>query len=212
MRKGTKMKAVIIALAMVVASPASAVTLNFDDLPGSSQIMTYDGFDFANFFALDTVGFAASGYVNGVTSGSNVAYNGSGHAATVSAATPFSLTSGYVAAAWNDGLTVNLVGTLAGVSVFSQSFVVNTAGSTFEIFNPALIDTVVFTTSGGTHHAGYDGGVGTQLSLDDLTINGTLTGGGGIGGTVPEPASWALLVAGFGLIGASVRRRRMLAA
>ena len=32
-----------------------------------------------------------------------------------------------------------------------------------------------------------------------------------IGGAVPEPASWALLVAGFGLVGAAVRRRRMAA-
>jgi hypothetical protein len=29
---------------------------------------------------------------------------------------------------------------------------------------------------------------------------------------VPEPASWALLIAGFGLVGATARRRRMLAA
>ena len=66
---------------------------------------------------------------------------------------------------------------------------------------------MVFTTSGGTHHAGYNAGVGIQLSLDDLTINGPLRGGGGVGGTVPEPAMWALMVVGFGLIGASLRRR-----
>ena len=28
------------------------------------------------------------------------------------------------------------------------------------------------------------------------------------GGTVPEPASWAMLIAGFGIVGASMRRRR----
>ncbi len=32
------------------------------------------------------------------------------------------------------------------------------------------------------------------------------------GGVVPEPASWAMLIAGFGLIGAVARRRRMLLA
>jgi hypothetical protein len=33
-----------------------------------------------------------------------------------------------------------------------------------------------------------------------------------IGGQVPEPASWALMIAGFGLAGAMLRRRRPLAA
>ena len=48
------MKRLWIALAMVVASPAAAVTLSFDDLAGSSQVTSYDGFDFGNFYALDT--------------------------------------------------------------------------------------------------------------------------------------------------------------
>jgi PEP-CTERM motif len=34
------------------------------------------------------------------------------------------------------------------------------------------------------------------------------TGGGGVGvGGVPEPASWAMLIIGFGLVGATARRR-----
>jgi hypothetical protein len=36
-------------------------------------------------------------------------------------------------------------------------------------------------------------------------------GSNGFAGRVPEPASWALLVAGFGLTGAAIRRRRALA-
>jgi hypothetical protein len=31
-------------------------------------------------------------------------------------------------------------------------------------------------------------------------------------GAVPEPASWAMLIAGFGLTGAAMRRRRVTAA
>ena len=36
--------------------------------------------------------------------------------------------------------------------------------------------------------------------------------GGGTGSTVPEPENWALLIAGFGLVGASARRRRTIPA
>ena len=42
-----------------------------------------------------------------------------------------------------------------------------------------------------------------------LTVSGA---GGGGGGAVPEPASWAMLLAGFGAVGATLRRRRAVAA
>ena len=35
-----------------------------------------------------------------------------------------------------------------------------------------------------------------------------LTGLGGVGGGVPEPATWALMLAGFGLVGSALRRRQ----
>jgi hypothetical protein len=43
-----------------------------------------------------------------------------------------------------------------------------------------------------------------QLLLDNVSLSDT---GGAIGG-VPEPASWALMIAGFGLVGGALRRRR----
>ena len=210
------MKIALLALALTTAMPVAAITLTFEDLPAPDNMgqesaidVPYDGFTFSNFDRLDTTSFPASGYHSGVVSGTNVAFNGSGRTASaVSAATPFSLTSGYFAAAWNDGLTIQLTGKLAGATVFTQSFVVDTSHVSFEILDPALIDTVVFTASGGVHHAGWNYGLGTQLSLDDLTINGTVNGTGS-GETVPEPAVWAMMVAGFGLVGGALRRPRL---
>ena len=47
------------------------------------------------------------------------------------------------------------------------------------------------------------GGTLNQQVFDDLTF-GSITPGG----AVPEPASWAMLIAGFGLVGATQRRRK----
>lgn len=45
-------------------------------------------------------------------------------------------------------------------------------------------------------------------ALDNVSI---LEGGGGIGSAVPEPANWALLLAGFAMVGVASRRRRGVA-
>jgi hypothetical protein len=52
---------------------------------------------------------------------------------------------------------------------------------------------------------GYSGGGADRTFIDNVFI-GTLAG------AVPEPASWAMLIAGFGLTGAAMRRRRVAVA
>lgn len=42
------------------------------------------------------------------------------------------------------------------------------------------------------------------IGIRDITVGGSAV--------IPEPASWALLIAGFGLVGAAARRRRRVAA
>ena len=53
----------------------------------------------------------------------------------------------------------------------------------------------------GTTSEGGNSGYGTVFKLSDT---GFVVSVGG----VPEPASWAMMIAGFGLVGAAARRRR----
>jgi hypothetical protein len=58
----------------------------------------------------------------------------------------------------------------------------------------------------------YQSVTGSRLGTSGIGLG---TGGGGFdpgGEPVPEPSSWALLIAGFGLVGATMRRRRAIAA
>lgn len=59
--------------------------------------------------------------------------------------------------------------------------------------------------------------VAKSLTMNGEIHLGTFNGatpfiGDGSGGIVPEPATWAMLIAGFGLVGAAVRRRKAIAA
>ncbi|WP_310474313.1 PEPxxWA-CTERM sorting domain-containing protein [Sandarakinorhabdus sp.] len=72
----------------------------------------------------------------------------------------------------------------------------NTA-SFFGLTSDRQIRSIAFGPNGGTTTGG-------AFSIDNLTI--------GASGVVPEPASWAMLIAGFGLVGAAARRRRAVTA
>lgn len=52
-------------------------------------------------------------------------------------------------------------------------------------------------------------GVANQIVFDDITFGSDRPGPGP--GGVPEPATWAMLIAGFGMVGAAVRRRKAAA-
>jgi hypothetical protein len=75
-------------------------------------------------------------------------------------------------------------------------------------YNPAFI-----TANGGTvagAFAALFNGLNSQTSY--LNVHTTLFPGGEIRGfltAVPEPSTWAMLIIGFGVIGAALRRRRL---
>jgi hypothetical protein len=57
----------------------------------------------------------------------------------------------------------------------------------------------------GTAYSIDFGGTANQTGFDNITFGSDKPGGGG---TVPEPATWAMMILGFGLVGSAARRRR----
>jgi hypothetical protein len=219
------------------ASQAMATTLTFDDLPapgylGVAVTNGYGGLMWNNFGYLNVVqeangGAGLNGYNYGDVSSPDVAMNEGGARASFSSATPFEFNSGYFTAAWNNGLRITITGFLNGIQVDRATFTVSAHSPTLMTFDWGDVTSVSFSSSGGTN-AGYRG-FGEEFALDDLVITPTAGPSDPPGlsdavspstpsdplppaaNIVPEPAAWALMLVGVGLVGGVLRRRPVLA-
>ena len=131
-----------------------------------------------------------------MVSSPNVAFNEGGSSASISkesGSANFNLNSFDLTAAWNDGLSV-LVQGFNGSSIVDQTNL-NPSATAATLYSPNFdnLTSVTFTSSGGTHHSSYPGGVGIQFAMDNLTIS-----------PVPEPASIGLI----GICGGLLTLRR----
>ena len=116
------------------------------------------------------------------------------------------------------GLTA--ANTSGNAFVFGGGTLIGSACTQADSFNTGYCDTIInlgtspnltFAHTGSTltlsifaYGGGWQGGSDEAWAIDNLsvTLSGTPTGG------VPEPATWALLMLGFGAIGYSLRRRK----
>ncbi len=188
-----------IASALVAASSAQlrAQPLSFEGgVCVNRQIQSgYGGFTWGG-AAQCVVGstIPQSGY-NTAGGGSTVLFGAFANAFSMSSTSAFNLASFNVAAAWNNNLILNVVGSLGGVQQYSSTTTL-TGPYTLQTlsFNWTNIDQLDFSTSGGTN-AGNVQGSGTHVAIDDIDTT-----------VVPEPATFALV--GAGLVVAMVARRR----
>lgn len=96
-----------------------------------------------------------------------------------------------------DGLTQFTLAFSNGTNVFTQLAVGGIVGTNTLDFYGIVTDTAFTSVSITMNDAPY------YNALDNVTI--------GVG-AVPEPATWALMIGGFGLAGSALRRRRALPA
>ena len=196
----------IAALGLVAAVPVAAEVLTFDDL-GTAAFTpipaSYHGLTWDYWASVNGANYGASGYANGVVSGGNSACACASDfgqpSESITSTSKFKLSSGYFTSAWNNGATLTVNGFAGATQLFTTSAVINVSGPSLLTFNWSGIDKLTFSVAGGTP-AGLSG-QGNYFAVDNLSI-----------GSVPEPASWALMIGGFGLVGAALRRRSIAVA
>jgi uncharacterized repeat protein (TIGR03803 family) len=205
---------------------------------GSSPATTYGSvFRFDRVGGLATLhGFAFNDFANGAEPRAELTVapdgsllgttfdggpNGRGAIFRLSAAGNYQLLHAFTDFAGGDGPLGGIISDAAGNLFGTTAFGGNGFGTVFKL-----------DVNGGFsvlhRFAGMDGNSPTGRLLADSAGNlfGTTTGGGsqnlgtifrisGVGfvtpppsSAIPEPATWAMLIAGFGLVGASLRRRR----
>jgi hypothetical protein len=171
------------AVAFAGAAHAAPVVFNFDDLTVGQEVGTYNGAVFTDFIVL------TGEYGYGESSPPNFAYNGADIAS-------FDYAPGFTSLSFTAGVfappvTVNVFSGLDGTGTLLGVLALDNPPYSPFAFAPA---TVAFS---GTAHSVFVFGGQAQFGWDDVTLN-----------AVPEPATWSLLVTGFGLVGAAVRRRQ----
>lgn len=213
----TTIYAAAAAAGLLLSTPATAATSNFDDIPNTgnavqSGTVTSGGLDFngAHYHIIDSadtrvVRNASTSYL------AAEAAQGLGRPVTfgLTGGGLFTLNSIDVAEIWlpgeplNDFLEVTFLGQQGGGGgLLSQSFTLDGlrdgAGgiADFQTVLFAGWTNMQFVTVSGRNANGAFG----DYAIDNIVFNDD--------GAVPEPATWALLILGFGMVGHRIRQRR----
>ncbi|CAF1507211.1 unnamed protein product [Rotaria sordida] len=88
------------------------------------------------------------------------------------AAATFNISLFTAAAAWNDNLYLSISGQQNGTTVYRQTITLQVTNASVVVLNWTLIDSISFTTSGGTVNSMFAGTYsGTQFAMDNLCVD-----------------------------------------
>ena len=179
-------------LLLAGAVPATAATITFGGA-GQGQLNTYSE---AGFTIARTSGDVSTGAGSGNPAPSLFGFDGGTFQVTGAGLFTFGGFDGGSGALSSQTQTFNVVGLLGGVSLFNTTYTRNGAFGfqTFASNSAASIDRLVFNLSSTN---------GTSYNVDNIVVNG-------IAAAVPEPATWAMMLVGFGLAGSAMRRRKTI--
>lgn len=187
-----------LAAAILLAAPAaaSAATITFDGLPGSNG-SAFTSYSEAGFTVTKSVGdlFVGKAYGNPAPSifgGPN--YGSAGASFDLTAAGSLFDLASFDFGANVGSATYALTGFRNGVSLFSLTGAQASGGFQTVLTGSDLrFDKVTFQLLSE----------GTSFNVDNISAN--------ISSAVPEPATWAMMIAGFLSVGSVLRRRRGVA-
>jgi hypothetical protein len=156
----------------------------------------------ANYNTRNNVTGAAlgNGIAHGLQSGSYVAVNGGAATVSFEALTAdglFNFNSAYMGAAWYNGLTVAVTGYRDGAQIYSTTTGPLGYASALQTFNWTNVDKVTFASLDTGTVIDNQSTYNHAFVMDNLDV-----------AAVPEPESYALMLAGLGLMGAVARRRK----
>jgi hypothetical protein len=181
--------------ALLSAGAAQAAVITFAGLPGSNGSAFSGPYVEDGFSIVKTAGDVFEGHSFGNPAPSlvvgSVFEGGTGGALSLTKVgggaftlTSFDFTSFGGVGSWS------IAGSLNGSGVYALNGGGNFGAAWQTIAgNAAGVDTLVFSLNAE----------GTSLNLDNIALGDV--------GRVPEPASWAMMIIGFGLVGAASRRR-----
>jgi hypothetical protein len=205
--RGMKMALAAVALAAAPAQAAVVFSDNFDGENGGASGLSYS--DFANFTVLGDVDLVRSGDYEITCSGSCVDLDGSpGSGALRSGVFNYSA-----------GDTIELFLTVSGNQrrPGSDNLLYEFFSTSDGIFNgtTALASNSGFLTgSVGSFTATADGSVYFTVGTDSNDSAGPILDSLWLEirsavGAVPEPSTWAMMIAGFAFVGSTMRRRKV---